>query len=210
MFVALVLCALPLASEALAQSDVGLVNDVSGSVSFVPRAAQPGKVRSFMKIREGDRFEVPRGAQVRVLYYEAARQERWEGPSAFRAGRAQSVALRGAPAEVRSLPKSVPRRLARVPELMQHARLGGVQVRSLGGAGQGGKEALAEARATYEALRKQLAADDITAELYLFAALSEYKRYDEMASVVETMQRKQPASEEVKALAAWVQAHRPK
>lgn len=203
-------CASSLAGDARAQADVGLVNLVSGSASFVPRAGKPGKVRSFMKIREGDRFELPEGTQVRVLFYDGGRQERWQGPAAFRAGRNQAVALRGAPAEVQKLPKGVPQRMASVPDLMQNARLGGVQVRGAGGPRPASEESLAEARATYQALRKQLAADDITAELYLFSALSESQRYEEMAPLVDEMLRKQPASEEVKSLAAWLKARRSK
>ncbi|MBI2753720.1 MAG: hypothetical protein HYX46_09450 [Betaproteobacteria bacterium] len=41
---------------ALAQgADVGLVNMVSGDVSFAPLSGAPGKVRAFMKVRDGDR-----------------------------------------------------------------------------------------------------------------------------------------------------------
>jgi hypothetical protein len=190
--------------QVLAQADIGLLDLVSGNVSFVPQAGQPGKARSFMKVREGDRFELPSGAQVRVLFYEGGRQERWHGPASFRAGRAQSVALNGAPSEVRALPKGVPQRMARVPDLMQHARLGGVQVRGAGSLRRASDESLADARATYESLRTQLAPDDVTAELYLFSALNEHQLYDEMAPLVQAMLRKQPASDEVKALAAWL------
>ena len=53
-------------------------------------------------------------------------------------------------------------------------------------------------------MRATLPADDITPELYYTAALDEYAKYDEMAVVVEEMQRKQPDNADVRALADWV------
>src|SRR5258708_19715517 len=64
-----------------AQADVGLVNLVTGDVSFVPQAGQPGKVKAFMKVRNGDRFELPAGAHLLVVYFERSLQDRCQGPS---------------------------------------------------------------------------------------------------------------------------------
>lgn len=191
-----------------AQSDVGLVNLVTGDVSFVPQAGQPGKARAFMRVREGDRFELPAGAQVRVVYFEGSRQERWQGPASFRAARTEGAALRGQPAEVQALPGSVPQRMARVPELFQNARLGGVQVRGAATFRKASEESLAESRAVYQRLRTQLAADDITAELFLFSALNDNQLYEEMAPLVDEMRRKQPDSDDVRALASWLATRR--
>lgn len=192
-------------AAAYAQADVGLVNLVAGDVAFIPQAGPASKVKAFMKVRDGDRFELPAGAQIRVVYFDGARQERWQGPSSFRAAKTQGTALSGSPAEVAVLPASVPQRIARVPELMQNAKLGGIQVR---GARPGPRRApdasLREARATYETLRKALPGDDITPELYLYSALNDYQLYDDMGPVVDEMLRKQPASDDVKALAEWV------
>ena len=195
-------------SGALAQADIGLVNLVSGDVTLTSSSAQPIKVTAFMKVREGDRFDVRAGAQVRVIYFEGARQERWQGPAAFRAARLQSTPITGAPIEVAALPASVPLRIARVPDLMQNARLGGIQVRSAQALRRVEDNALTEARATYDRLRKDLPGDDITPELFLYSTLNEYQLYEDMAPVVEEMQRKQPDSDEVKLLASWLKTRR--
>jgi hypothetical protein len=205
MLVAVLLAAA--AGGAHAQADVGLVNLVAGDVSFVPLSGKPGKVQPFMRVRDGDRFTLPAGAQIRVVFFEGSRQERWQGPASFRAARAQGEAVNGKPAEVVQLPAGVPNRIARVPELMQNAKLGGIQVR--GAPGRSAPDAaqsqtLREARATYEQLRKSMPADDITPELFLYSVLSDYQLYDEMKVVVDEMLRKQPGSEDVKSLAAWV------
>lgn len=191
-------------------ADVGLVNMVSGDVTFAPLSGAPGKVQAFMKLRDGDRVNVAGGAQVRVVFFEGARQERWSGPASFRAGKAGAEPVSGKPAEVSKLPASAPQRLARVPDLMQFAKLGGIQVRGkLTQAQQASLEqqsAVAEARATYDRMRKEMPADDVTPELFLCAALYEYLLYDEMKSVAEEMLRKQPENEDVKALVAWVRS----
>ena len=198
------------APVALAQgADVGLVNMVSAEVSYAPVAGMPGKVQAFMKLREGDRVTVPAGGQVRVVYFESARQERWAGPASFRAGKAAGEPISGKPAEVATLPAGAAQRIAQVPQLVQLAKLGGIQVRGMTRAQKASIEqqaAVGEARATYEKMRKALPADDLTPELYLFAALHDYLLYDDMQVVVDEMLRKQPGSEEVKSLADWVRS----
>ena len=193
---------------ALAQADIGIVNMVKGNVTLSSQAGAAVAVKPFIKVREGDRFDLPAGAQVRLVYFEGARQERWSGPSSFRAARLRGSAISGAPAEVSALPASVPQRMAHVPELMQNARLGGIQVRSAQAVRPVQENAITEARSTYDQLRKELPADDITPELYLFSALNEYQLYEDMVPVMDEMLRKQPQSEEVVSLAAWLKTRR--
>lgn len=195
-------------ASAFAQADIGLVNQVKGAVTLSPKSGAAVSAKPFTKVREGDRFDLPAGAQLRLVYFEGARQERWTGPSSFRASRLQGSALSGAPAEVTALPASVPQRIARVPELMQNARLGGVQVRSAQAVRRVQEHSLDEARSTYDELRKTLPGDDITPELYLFTALNEYQLYEDMAPLVDEMLRKQPQSEDVKSLASWLKTRR--
>jgi hypothetical protein len=150
----------------------------------------------------------PAGAQLRVVYFDGARQERWQGPSSFRALKLQGAPLKGAPADVTSLPAGASSRMARVPELMQNAKLGGIQVRGAQSSRPVQKEAVQEARSSYEALRSQLPADDITPELYFFSALNDYQLYEEMVPVMNEMTRKQPDSDDVKSLASWLASRR--
>ncbi|HEX2566901.1 MAG TPA: hypothetical protein VHL85_08570 [Burkholderiales bacterium] len=199
---------LAISAAAFAQSDIGLVNLVTGNVTLAPQSGAAVPVKAFMKVREGDRFDVPAGAQVRVVFFEGARQERWHGPASFRAGRLQSAPVSGKPAEITALPASVPLRMARVPELMQNAKLGGIQVRSAQALKPVQEHALEEARTTYDRLRKELPGDDITPELFYYSALNEYQLYEDMAPVVDEMLRKQPDNEDVKSLAGWLKGRR--
>lgn len=195
-------------AAAFAQADIGIVNMVKGGVTLSPQSGAAAAVKPFIKVREGDRFDLAAGAQVRLVYFEGARQERWAGPSSFRASRLQSNAITGSPAEISALPASVPQRMARVPELMQNARLGGIQVRSAQAVRRVQENAITEAHSTYDQLRKELPGDDITPELYLFATLNEYQLYEDMVPVVDEMLRKQPQSDDVKSLAAWLKSRR--
>lgn len=212
----LLACVLVAASGAVSPqgADVGLVSMVSGDVAYVPLAGAPGKIKAFMRLRDGDRIELSPGAQVRVVLFGAARQERWEGPARFRAAQGASASLSGKPVEVTNLPAGVPHYIARVPELIQNAKLGGIQMR--GGtqpvprASPESQAALNAARATYGRMKKDLPPDDITAELFLFASLEDLRLSGDArpaeeetlrAQMVEDMLRKQPDNEDVKALA---------
>lgn len=191
-------------------ADVGLVNMVAGDARFVPLAGRAAEVKPFMKIRDGDRFNLSAGAQLRLVYFETARQERWSGPASFRAGKGGSDAIAGTPVEVSTLPAAARQRIARVPELMQNAKLGGIQVR--GGlsrqqpASLDQQSTMREARDTYESMRRGVAADDITPELVLYAALYDFLLFDEMKIVVDEMLRKQPDNDELRQLRAWVES----
>jgi hypothetical protein len=197
----------PAAAARAQGADVGLVNQLAGEVGYAPAIGATGKVQAFMKVREGDRFTLPAGAQLRIVYFDTARQERWVGPASLRAAKGTSEALSGKPAEVTTLPGSAAPRIARVPDLMQNARLGGIQVRGTRKApplNADDQSNVAAARVTYEQMRKDFPSDDITPELFLASALHEYMLYDQMKPVVDEMKRKQPDSEDVKTLSAWI------
>ncbi len=191
---------------AMAQGpDVGLINQVAGEVSYVSGSGA-GKVQAFMKMRQGDRFTVAAGAQLKVVYFQNGRQETWRGPAGFKSGAAHSEPLAGAVYEVANLPVGVPQKIQRIPELLQMAKLGGIQVRGATPKQRASLEQQAEvsaARATYAQLRQQVAQDDITPELYLFTVLQDYLLYDDMKAVADEMLRKQPANPEAQQLSEW-------
>ena len=183
---------------------------LAGEVSYASEGAAAAKVQAFMKVRQGDRFTVPAGGAVRVVYFQGGRQETWKGPASFKAGARQGEG--GTPTEVTVLPASVPQKIAQVPELIQIAKLGrsgGVAVRGAAKAPRLSAEQQAEVKAakdTYGKLRSQVGADDITPELYLYSVLQDYLLYDDMRPVVDEMSKRQPTSTEVQELAAWVKS----
>jgi hypothetical protein len=208
---ALIMAALSLGGSAIGHAqgtDVGLINQVAGDVSYAS-AGGAGKVQAFMKMRQGDRYTVAAGGQVKVIYFQGGRQETWRGPAGFKSGVEHSEALAGTVYEVTNLPLGVPQKIQRIPELLQMAKLGGIQVRGATPKQRASLEQQAEvaaARATYAQMRQQAPQDDITPELYLFTVLQDYLLYEDMKTVADEMLRKQPGNQEAQQLAEWARS----
>jgi hypothetical protein len=192
-----------------AGDDVGLINHLTGDISYTS-AGTAAKARPFMKIRAGDKFSVPSGAQMRVVYFDGGRQESFSGPAGFTAGAKQSTVQSGSQPQVVVLPSGVSQKIAQTPELIQIAKLGrsgGVAVRGTGTNQRLTPQQEAEvrqARQTYDQLRKSAAADDITPELYLYSVLQDHLMYSDMKQVVAEMQKRQPKSPDVAAMVEYV------
>lgn len=203
--------AFAVSSAAYAAGDVGLINQLSGDVTY-SSGAQNSKAQAFMKVREGDRFTVPAGGQVRVVYFQGGRQETFAGPSSFTAGTQQSAVQSGAQPQVSVLPSGVPQKISQTPELIQIAKLGrsgGVSVRGTAREQRLTPQQQAEvrsARDTYQKLRSGAAADDITPELYLYSVLQDHLLYNDMKPVVAEMAKRQPGNADVAELVAYVKA----
>jgi hypothetical protein len=206
----LVLCQCAvLAAAAVAQdgADVGLVNQLAGKVSYGAGANANLSAQAFMKVRQGDRFVLPADSSLRLVYFASGRQESWQGPASLRAGAQGSEVLNGKPPVITMLPTSVPQRMARIPDLVQGARLGGVVVRG-GGGGRPSGPIPAEvelARGTYKSMRAQASPEDVTPELFLISVLQDFGYVDEMGPVADEMLKRQPDTPEVRELAKWVQ-----
>lgn len=203
-------------STAFAQSagDAGMINQLSGEVQYQPAGGSTARATAYMKLRDSDVVRVPAGASVRVVYFSNGRQESWKGPAAFTVGPSESRGQSGQP-EVSQLPGGVPQRLAQTPEMMQIAKLGragSVMVRGITPSTLTADQAaeVREARKTYESMMSAAPADDIMPEIYLYTVVQNYSMYDEMKQLVRVMQAKQPNSDIVKDLDAWVENRRPK
>ena len=197
------------AASAFAADDVGLINHMIGDVSYASGGAT-AKAKPFMKLREGDRVSVPSGALVRVVYFQGGRQESYSGPAGFTAGKQESSVQSGAKPQVSTLPAGVSQKIAQTPELVAIAKLGrsgGVAVRGLGDPKRLTPQQQAEVRQahqTYDQIRKGAAADDITAELYLYSVLQDHLLYSDMKPVVAEMQKRQPGNPDVQVMAEYV------
>ena len=168
------------------------------------------KAKPFMKVRENDRFTVPAGSQLRLVYFQGGRQESYTGPSVVVAGAQQSTVQSGAPPQVSTLPSACRRRSPRRPELVQIAKLGrsgGVAVRGLNREQRLTPQQQAEirqAREVYQQIRAQAPADDITPELYLYSVLQDHLLYADMKPVVDEMAKRQPGNPDVAAMVEYV------
>jgi len=198
---------------ASAQStDVGLVNQLSGDVAYASQGGAQSKAQAFMKVRQGDRFTLIAGAQLRVVYFNGSRHETWKGPASFRAGVLQSEAISGQVAEAAQLPPGVAQKIAQMPNLVQIAKLGrsgGIAVRGGGKPGRLSSEQQAEvsqAKANYAQMRNRASAEDITPELYFYSVLQDHLLYGEMKTVTEEMLKRQSNNPDAQELAAYVKS----
>jgi hypothetical protein len=197
------------AATVAASEDVGLVNQLGGDVTYVS-GGSPAKAKPYMKVRQGDRFTVPAGANVRIVYFQGGRQETYGGPSSFIAGTQASQQQSGQPAQITTLPAGVPQKIAQTPELIQIAKLGrsgGVAVRGVQREQRltpAQQAEVRQARQTYEQMRKTSAADDINPELYLYSVLQDHLLYNDMKTVVAEMQKRQPSNADVQVMAEYV------
>lgn len=188
-------------------ADVGLVNQLAGDVAYKAPGGSAASASAFMKVREGDNFRLNSGARLRVVYFDGGRQELWEGPAEFNAGRKQGAVISGK-VMASQLPGGVPQALAQTPELMQIVKVGrpgAVTVRGIKpGMSAEQKLAVQQARDHYKSMSAGAASDDITPELYLLNVLRDHALHDEMKPLAARMLAKQPAQQEVKDIVTWV------
>jgi hypothetical protein len=204
--------------------DVGLVTQLSGDVTYMNEVYQKTqeKVQPFVRIRRGDRFKVASGAMVQLVYFQSGRKETWKGPAVFVVGEAQGRAEgeKGVQAqpEVTILPTGVSQGLRRIPILLRRAglsRSGATQVRGVGGGPQKAitlseeeKAEIKMAKETYQSLRKQTRAEDITPELIFLGVLADYEQYEEMEKVIKDAMKTQPDNQVLKELDGWVKTQK--
>lgn len=163
------LLALPYARAQTADPDVAIVTLVSGPVTLRSANQPDSAPKPFSRVRLNDELVLPSGATVRILYLRNGRAELWNGAAQFRIRDGESEPRSGAPQAI-NYPNTVRQTITRSPELLRNARLGGVQIRSVGRS----NVTLTDIRNTYMQLRKDLPEEDVTPELYLMSATAEY------------------------------------
>ncbi|MCF8151398.1 MAG: hypothetical protein K9J80_11705 [Sulfuritalea sp.] len=182
-------------------ADVGLVNSLTGEVSYQGKEGQAKKAQPYMRLRHGDKVVLAAGAKIRISYTTVSQQESWTGPGSFVATSSGGELLQGSKPEVKKLPAAVPQRLARVSELMNTSRVGGLVVRSVKAKTPMSKEEIAEAMAAYETMRADAAPNDVTPELFLYSVFEENGMTDDLKIVAQKMLDRQPNSPEIQQLA---------
>lgn len=193
-----------LGSVAFAQEaggDVGLVNSLQGDVSYQGKEGPARKAQPYMRLRHGDKVTLAAGAAIKISYTTASRQESWTGPSSFVATSSGGELLKGSKPEISQLPAAVPQKLARVSELMNTSRVGGLVVRSVKAPSASSKEEVAEAVAAYESMRASAAPSDVTPELFLYSVFQEHGMVDDLKIVAKQMMQRQPDNPEIRQLA---------
>lgn len=95
-----------LAGPARAAEVVGQLTGVSGQASLIAADGAATPAAALARVREGDTLRLGPGARVDLVFFANDREETWQGPGAFVAGREGGRGLDGlAPAAVAAEPK---------------------------------------------------------------------------------------------------------
>lgn len=161
------IAAMMILASPLAMADVGMLTQVSGTVSIASGSGTQAAV-PFIKVNTGDKLTISNGARVQVVYFSNGRQEVWKNSGQVEVGSLESKSA-GKP-EVSQLPPLVVNQLAKTPAAGQQGKTGMVRVRSLTN-----PDASTHLNKQYKDLRANSAADDTTPEIFLLSGLIEIK-----------------------------------
>ena len=189
---------------AFAQSgsaDVALVNAMQGDVSYQGKEGPAKKAQAYMRLRHGDKISLAAGASMKISYTTVSRQETWTGPGSFVATSAGGEVLKGSKPEIAQMAAAVPQKLARVAELMNTSRVGGLVVRSVAAQSAASKEEVAEAVRIYETMRLTAAPNDVMPELLLYSVFQEHGMVSDLKKVAGDMIKRQPENADIQRLA---------
>jgi len=179
-------------------AEVGLVTAVSGNVRLQEDKAAASELKSFVKLRAGDRLTMEGAARLQMVYFEGGRQETWRGAGQLEVGSGQSKVVSGSlQPEVKTLPAILVKQLSKTPSPDGNVKAGMVRMRSMPSGGT-----LASVEKNYADLRKQAEAGDRNPELYLLAGYFELREYDKLDALLRDMAGKSPDDLEVRTLTA--------
>lgn len=171
-------------------ADVALVMSVQGKV-LRHDGANTVPLEAFVKLGEGDRLSLEKGAQLRVAYFENGRHETWAGPVGFELASHGGQPLGMAAPEVKTLPLPVARQLARTPATDREGRKAPARTRAVQA-----PDAMARLEATYQEQRSRAGADDLEPETYLLSGLFELRELDRIEKLLGELKQERPRSPE--------------
>lgn len=178
-------------------AEVGLVTSLTGRVLLQEEKAA-SELKSFVKLRAGDRLTLEGAARLQVVYFDGGRQETWQGAGQLEVGTVASTAVKGGlQPEVKTLPAILVKQLSKTPSADGGVKAGMVRMRSMPTGGT-----LESLERNYAELRKQAEAADHNPELYLSAGYFELREYDKLDALLRDMGEKSPGDPEIKALAS--------
>ena len=178
-------------------AEVGLVTAVSGNVKLQEDKAAASELKSFVKLRAGDRLTMEGAARLQMVYFEGGRQETWQGAGQLEVGGSASKPVKGdLKPEVKTLPAILVKQLSKTPSPDGNVKAGMVRMRSMPSGGT-----LESVEKNYADLRKQADAADRNPELYLLASYFELREFDKVDALLQQLGEKSPGDQEVKVLA---------
>lgn len=192
-----------------AASEVVLVSGVKGAVSLEAIGIPKTPLQPFLRLKAGDRLNIPADGQVSLVYFDRGRQEIWPGATVLVIGEQESQKISGqGEAQFKQLPPQVTKQMQRsTPSPVEgkvgavllresaDGKVGAVRLRSIGPI-----DAMTKLENTYKELRASAASTDIEPELYLLAGLFEQREYLRLDKEMERISSAFPDDESLKVL----------
>lgn len=177
--------------------EVALVTAASGNIRLQEEKSA-SELKSFIKLREGDRLTLQGNARLQIVFFDGGRQETWQGAGALEVGSASSKALKGGlQAEVKTLPAILVKQLSKTPSPDGSVKTGMIRMRSMPATAT-----LESVEGNYADLRKQAEAADRSPELYLLASYFELREFDRLEGALKQLREKSPGDAQLAALSA--------
>lgn len=178
--------------------DSALITTIQGSVDLVtPQGKQP--LQAFTKLKRGDLLALSR-ARVQLIYFENGRQEIWTGGGRLEVLGRESRTFGLANPEVKMLPVSMVKQIARTPAPDSQGRGGVVRTRAIAS-----PEAIAKLENSYRQLRMEAVRGDLNPELYLLSGLFEMREIERVEQMLRDLQQSRPGDAEVGLVVALYQ-----
>lgn len=171
-------------------NEVALVMSVQGRVLRLADVV-PVVVESFVKLKDGDKLTLEKGARLQLVYFETGREETWTGAGRLEMAPREAKSS-GLPApDVKNLPLVMARQLARTPALDGQGRGGVTRLRAVPN-----PDALTRLEDSYHDLRNRAAPSDLGPEAYLLSGLFEMRELDRVERVLGDLQQDRPRNPE--------------
>lgn len=182
--------------SAVALADTVLVTGVSGAVTLESVGNTKMALEPFVRLKEGDRLNLPAAASLSLVYVGKARQESWQGAGSLLIGEAESKAVAGQPQlKARPLPPEVARQMNRTPVASADGKVGMLRTRSVPPV-----DAVTRLEREYQEMRSQTTAADILPEVYLLAGLYDLRQYERVEAELKRIVAAYPNDPGVPAL----------
>lgn len=184
-----VIAAMFLSTQGWAFGEVVLVSSVKGLVTLEAAGIKKSSLQPFIRLKAGDRLNIPADGQVSLIYFKFGRQEIWPGNAVLMVGDSESKKIEGnVEAQLKLLPKEVTRQMNQtIPSPDGKVSLASTR-------------SIADVDEVYKKLRSTAAATDIEPELYLLAGLFERKNYTRLESEMERIAAAFPDDDALKLL----------
>ncbi len=170
----LLLLAGPLA--AAAGPDAALITRLQGEVTVGSRIAVP-----FLKLSAGDHLVLKPQATIQLVFFASGQQQAWTGPGVVditeSGGSSPTLTAR-----TTALPPLVVRQLAKTPGAGETGRAGMVIIRGIPTPAK-----VAKLEQDYAALKQQVAADDLTPEVFYLDGLIELNELERAQAVISML-----------------------